>query len=141
MTNKSICLVIAACVISTASFAQTFKDSTVKIGDSVVWRKAFADETPAAFYGGMEGWRKYLEQNLHYPKKAQRKNIEGVVRVQMIVLQDGSVSEIKALNDPGAGLAEEAERVIRDGPKWKPAFQNGRKVTYGFVQTITFQLE
>lgn len=141
MQNKAICLLIAACVFSTASFAQTFKDSTIKVGEAVVIKKAYADEKPAEFRGGMDGWRKYLEQNLQYPKKAQRKKIEGVIRVQLIVTKDGLVSEVKALNDLGYGLAEEAERVIREGPRWKPAFQNGKNVSYSFVQTITFQLQ
>lgn len=107
------------------------KDSTVKLK---------ADEKPATFPGGMNGWKSYLEANLHYPKKAQRKKTEGVVRVQLVVEKDGTVTNVKALNDPGDGLAEEAERVIKEGPNWKPAWQNGKHVTYRFVQTITFQL-
>jgi periplasmic protein TonB len=103
--------------------------------------KHYADEKAASFPGGIEGWRKYLEGNLHYPKKAIKKSIQGVVRIQMVVDAKGKVTEVQALNDPGGGLAAEAERVVKDGPNWIPAFQNGRNVTYRFVQTITFQLE
>jgi TonB family protein len=98
-------------------------------------------EQPAEFPGGMDGWRRYLQRNLQYPEKAQKKNTQGTVKIQLTVLEDGSIEDIKALNDPGDGLAEEAVRIIAKGPKWTPAEQSGRKVTYRFVQTITFQLQ
>lgn len=97
-------------------------------------------EVPAEFPGGLDGWRRYLERNLQYPDAAQENNTSGVVKVQMVVDKDGGISEVQALNDPGDGLADEAVRIIKKGPRWKPAEQNGRKVTYRFVQTVTFQL-
>lgn len=98
-------------------------------------------EVAASFPGGVEGWRRYLLRNLQYPEAAQENGTQGVVRVQMVVDKDGNITEVEALNDPGEGLAEEAKRVIKKGPKWVPAEQNGRKVTYRFVQTVTFQLQ
>lgn len=98
-------------------------------------------EKPAAFPGGLDGWRRYLEGNLSYPKKAVKKKIQGVVRVEMVVDSKGNVWGIKTQNDPGGGLAAEAERVVKDSPRWIPAEQNGKKVTYRFLQNITFQLE
>jgi TonB family protein len=98
-------------------------------------------DNPASFPGGLDGWRRYLERNLQYPKAAQEKGTQGTVNVQMTVSEDGNISDLKALNDPGNGLAEEAERVIKKGPKWVPATQNGKPVNYRFVQTLTFQLQ
>ncbi len=98
-------------------------------------------ERPAEFPGGMEGWRSYLEANLKYPKKAQKRKTQGVVKLRMVVNKDGSVADLVVMSDPGDGLAEEAIRVIQKGPKWVPAWQNGKNVTYRFVQTITFQLQ
>lgn len=98
-------------------------------------------ENPATFEGGPAGWRRFLERNLQYPDAATEAGAQGVVRVQMVVDKLGNVTEVKALNDPGNGLAAEAERVIKKGPKWIPAEQNGQKVTYRFIQSITFQLQ
>lgn len=95
----------------------------------------------ARFPGGIDGWKRFLERNLQYPEIAQENGKQAVVKVQLVVDKEGNVSQVKALNDPGDGLAEEAERVIKKGPKWIPAEQNGQKVTYRFVQTITFQLQ
>jgi protein TonB len=55
--------------------------------------------------------------------------------------REGNISEVQSLNDPGDGLAEEAVRIIKKGPKWKPAEQNGRKVIYRHIQAVTFRLE
>ena len=100
-----------------------------------------AIELAAEFPGGPGAWKRYLERNLQYPGQATDNNTEGVVRVQFVVDADGNISEVKALNDPGDGLAEEAERIIKKGPKWKPAEQNGRKVKCRQIQAITFRLE
>lgn len=98
-------------------------------------------ENPAEFPGGPDAWRRYLERNLQYPEAAQESGTQGVVRVQFIVDKEGNISEVQALNDPGDGLAEEAVRIIKRGPKWTPAEQNGRKVIYRHIQAITFRLE
>lgn len=98
-------------------------------------------ENPAEFPGGQDAWRRYLERSLQYPEAAQENGTQGVVRVQFIVDKEGNISEVQALNDPGEGLSEEAVRIIKKGPKWKPAEQNGRKVIYRHIQSITFRLE
>lgn len=97
-------------------------------------------EESARFPGGIDGWRKYLEHNLNYPISAQKNNTQGIVRVQLVIGKEGKILNVQALNDPGDGLAAEAVRVIKTGPDWIPAMQNGRPVTYRFVQTITFKL-
>ncbi len=98
-------------------------------------------ENPAEFPGGQSEWTRYLQKNLRYPDEAIDNGTQGVVRVQFIVDREGNISEVQSLNDPGDGLAEEAVRIIKKGPKWKPAEQNGRKVIYRHIQAITFRLE
>jgi protein TonB len=62
------------------------------------------------------------------------------VVVSFIVSKDGSISDVKAENDPGYGTKEESIRVIERGPKWKPAVQNGRNVIYRQRQSIVFMV-
>ncbi len=95
-------------------------------------------EIPARFPGD---WKRYLERNLDYPEVAIEKETQGMVKLQFIVDREGAISEITVLNDPGDCLAEEAIRIIRSGPKWKPAEQNGRIVISRHIQTITFRLQ
>lgn len=95
-------------------------------------------ELPAEFPGGADAWRRYLERNLHIPEQAIERGTQGTVSVQFIIDQEGKISQVEALNDPGNGLAEEAVRIIQRGPRWIPAQQNNRKVKYRHIQRITF---
>jgi protein TonB len=98
-------------------------------------------QNPAEFPGGISEWVRYLQKNLQYPETALDMGIVGVVRVQFIVDRDGNISEVQALNDPGEGLSEEAVRIIKKGPKWRPAEQNGHKVIYRHTQAIVFRMD
>jgi protein TonB len=45
---------------------------------------------------------------------------------------------VKALSNHGYGMEEEAVKVIRKGPAWVAAIQNGRPVKAYRKQPITF---
>lgn len=120
----------------------SFAQSPVTISTDSTGDKVFTKvDQPAEFPGGVQGWTEYLQKNLRYPKKAIKKNIQGVVRVQFLVDKAGNISEVMALNDPGGSLAEESVRIIANGPKWRPAEQNGKRVIYRHIQALTFKLE
>lgn len=99
-------------------------------------------EVQAKFPGGQEAWNKYLKRNLDAQTPANEGALAGnyTVTVSFLVSKDGSISEVKALNDPGYGCSAEAVRVIKKGPHWEPAVQNGQKVIYRQVQNITFRV-
>lgn len=82
-----------------------------------------------------------MEANLQYPKKALRRNTQGVARVQFLVDTLGRVSDVSIIDDPGDGLGEEAMRMIRESGRWIPAMRQGRKVRFRHIQAITFRLE
>ncbi len=96
----------------------------------------------AKFPGGDGEWRKYLERNLNrdLPVENGAPPNNYTVVVSFLVDKDGNISEVKAENNPGYGTADEAVRVIKKGPKWIPAVQNGRNVIYRQRQSITFQV-
>lgn len=97
-------------------------------------------ETPASFPGGVMGWARYLEQNLDRDLTSRNRALPGryTVIVSFIVNRDGSISDVKADNDPGYGTAEEAKRMFLKGTKWIPAFQGLSKVKSRQKQSITF---
>lgn len=96
----------------------------------------------AKFPGGPSAWSKYLERNLNsnVPVDNGAPPANYTVVVSFLVDKSGNISEVQALNDPGYGTAQEAVRVIKKGPAWKPAVQNGRNVIYRQKQSITFQV-
>jgi protein TonB len=97
-------------------------------------------EVEAAFPGGEREWRKYLERNLDANTPVDGGAPEGTytVQVQFIVDKEGNISDVKAMTSHGYGMEEEAVKVIKKGPKWVPAIQNGRNVKAYRKQPITF---
>ena len=99
-------------------------------------------EIEASFKGGEGAWKKYLERNLNPNAPVDNGAPEGTytVYVQFVVSKDGSISDVKALTNHGYGMEAEAMRVIKKGPTWIPAVQNGRSVNAYRKQPITFQV-
>lgn len=90
--------------------------------------------------GGMEGWNKYLSNNLKYPTQARRMGIEGTVYVVFVVNTDGTIQDVDVLRGIGGGCDEEAIRVVKAAPKWEPGKQRGRPVRVRMRLPIRFKL-
>jgi TonB-dependent SusC/RagA subfamily outer membrane receptor len=97
---------------------------------------------PAIFNGGEAAWRKYLERNLNSNIPIVNKASPGryTVSIQFIVNPDGTLSDLKALSRIGFGMEEEVIRVIKNGPNWIPAMQNGKAVSSYKTQPVTFSV-
>lgn len=97
-------------------------------------------EVEASFKGGEREWRKFLERNLDANTPVDNGAREGqyTVVVQFVVDKEGKISDVKAITNHGFGMEEEAVKVIRKGPNWVPAVQNGRNVKAYRRQPITF---
>jgi hypothetical protein len=98
---------------------------------------------PPQFHGGKEGWLQFLQKTLKSDVPTQHGAPTGTYKViiSFKVAEDGTVSEVKADNDPGYGTGAEAVRVIKEGSKWIPAQQNGHAVATMTRQTITLRIE
>lgn len=90
--------------------------------------------------GGMGAFYKFVGKSMKYPNQARRMGIEGRVFVQFVVDKDGTLTDIKAVKGIGAGCDEEAVRVLKSAPKWKPGKQRGRPVKVRMILPITFKL-
>jgi protein TonB len=99
-------------------------------------------EIEAKFPGGDAKWRQYLERNCNAQVATDNGAPEGTYTtvVQFIVDKDGNISDVRAMTNHGYGMEEEAVRVIKKGPQWTPAQQNGRSVKAYRKQPITFQV-
>jgi protein TonB len=100
-------------------------------------------EIEAAFPGGDSKWRQYLERNLNANVPVDNNAPEGTYTtvVQFVVDKEGNISDVRAMTNHGYGMEDEAMRVIKKGPKWTPAVQNGRQVKAYRKQPITFQVQ
>lgn len=109
--------------------------------NKLVGVKLFTEaETLPAFPGGPSAWAKYLERNMRRDLPAQNGAPPGkyTVTVSFVVSADGGISHVAAQNNPGYKTVEEAIRLINNGPRWKPALQNGQPVNYQHKQVFTW---
>ena len=90
--------------------------------------------------GGMEGWNKYIAENLKYPKTAKEAKIEGTVYLVFIVDKEGNIANPEILRGIGGGADEEAIRLVKNSPKWTPASQRGEVLNVQMRLPIRFQL-
>jgi protein TonB len=105
--------------------------------DDEVYKAVEVEPEP---YGGDEAWAKFLQKNIHYPPQAAENNVHGKVFLSFIVETDGHLSNIKVEHGVGSGLDEEALRVLKLAPAWKPGIQNGHKVRVMYNIPINFVL-
>lgn len=99
----------------------------------------FVEEQPS-FPGGDEELYKFLAENIQYPALARENNVEGKVFVQFVVEKNGSITQVKLVKDIGSGCGQEAMRVVKSMPKWKPGKQRGTAVRSQFTLPIRFKL-
>ncbi|GAB3931465.1 energy transducer TonB [Larkinella terrae] len=93
------------------------------------------------FPGGMAALGQFLGKNIRYPPAASRANVSGRVFVSFVVNTDGSIQDVSVLKGLGFGTDEEAMRVVKSMPKWRPGKQSGRPVRVKYNLPINFQLE
>ena len=98
------------------------------------------DEMPA-YPGGDQKLMEYVAKNIKYPQIARETGIQGRVFVGFVVEPDGSVSNVKVLRGIGGGCDEEAMRVVKSMPKWKPGKQRGKAVRVSYMLPVNFKLQ
>ena len=128
-------MVIAACMMALGAQAQEKKGTPVpdEVFDVV--------EVMPVYPGGMEGLIKYLSENISYPKDAKEQKISGRVLITFVIEKDGSVTEVTTVKSVFPSLDEEAVRVVKGMPNWKPGMQKGKAVRVKYTLPISFSLD
>lgn len=109
------------------------KKSSGKVYDQV--------EVYPEYPGGAEAMVTYLMANVKYPEPAKKDNVQGKVMVSFNIMKDGSVNDVKVMRGIGSGCDEEAIRVVKGMPKWKPGQNKGKNVNVHMVLPIQFKLD
>ncbi len=105
-----------------------------------IYNTSFLEAMPE-FPGGTTAWTNYLTKNLYYPVFARESGVGGRVVVSFVVEKSGEITDLKVLQGIGGGCDEEAMRVIKKSPFWKPGMQNGKRVRVSYVMPIVFRME
>jgi TonB family protein len=97
-------------------------------------------ELAPEYQGGQKALSKFLGSRLRYPVRARENKVQGKVYIGFIVEKNGSLSDFKVVRGIGGGCDEEAIRVLKLSPIWKPGYANGKPVRTSYTLPITFQL-
>jgi len=102
----------------------------------------YIPDEKASFPGGEKAFDAYIAKNLQYPEEALERGIEGTVWAEVFLDELGNVSKVSFPEARlGFGLNREAERILKNAPRWNPAKHNGKPVKSKFVIPITYEIK
>jgi len=123
---------------STESTSKQIVETTEGYQESEVFDRA---EVMPQFPGGVEKMMLYLKTNLQYPQTAKQNGLEGKVIIKFVIDVDGSIKDPVILKDGiGGGCGDEAIRLVKSMPKWKPGEQRGKPAKVYYTLPVTFRL-
>ncbi|MBO4646035.1 MAG: energy transducer TonB [Bacteroidales bacterium] len=93
------------------------------------------------FPGGITELKKFLAENCQYPQAARDAGWQGTVMVEFVVEKDGSIGPVNVIYGMCPWLDEEACRVVKSMPKWKPGENYDHLCRSYFTLPITFTLQ
>ena len=115
--------------------AKVQKD-TAKSSEKIV---TFVEEMPQ-FPGGDEGLLRYIEKTSKYPLDIKNDKATGMVITTFIITKAGAVENVKIIKSVSPEFDEEALRIIRMMPEWKPGKYKGKTVDVQYNVPIKFKL-
>jgi TonB family protein len=123
-----------------AQITNSVKDTSVTLSspdeDIMV---ATVDEN-AEFPGGRTALNSFFINNIVYPPTAIKDAVSGKVHIMFKVDKKGKVKDIRIVKGIREDLNEEALRVIKLMPVWKPAMYQGKPVSQKMMIPIKFEL-
>ena len=112
--------------------------------DVVITKKVetpfFVVEEMPEFPGGEQVLQKTIASNVVYPSAAREAGIKGKVYVRFVITATGEVDQVQIARGIDPLLDNEAVRVVKMLPKWKPGRQQGTAVSVWYTVPINFQL-
>ena len=97
-------------------------------------------EQMPVFPGGTQGLIEFMRKNLTYPDEAKANNIQGRVMISFVVNEDGHLSDFNVDKSASKALDEEAVRMAKSMPNWKPGVQDGKPVKVRYSIPVNFRM-
>jgi TonB family protein len=124
--------------MATQKYGEKGKNGVIQITLKKTDKTYVAVEEMPEFPGGTEAINPFIKANLQYPKNAVETGITGKVFIDFTITKTGKVENVKISKGLQPLLDEEALRVIRLMPDWKPGTQNGEKVEVKYQLSVSF---
>ncbi|UKK47774.1 energy transducer TonB [Prevotella sp. E9-3] len=98
-------------------------------------------EQMAEFPGGLEAFVTFISENVKYPPECEEKGIEGRVLIDIVIDENGNVTDVKVKKSVDPQLDAEALRVVKLMPKWNPGMDKGKPIKVNYTVPFTFRLK
>ena len=98
------------------------------------------EEMPS-FPGGDIELLRFINDNINYPELAKENNIQGKVILRFCVTYKGTVDQVSIVRGVDPSLDQEAVRVVKMLPLWKPGKQGGKPVNVWYSLPVSFVLK
>lgn len=108
-------------------------------GIGTVFQFAVIEDKPV-FPEGMANLMKFIHANAKYPDIAKEKGIEGKVYVQFVINKQGEIINVFIARGIHPYLDNEALRVVKSMPDWKPGRNRGKAVNVSYIVPVNFKL-
>jgi periplasmic protein TonB len=98
------------------------------------------------FKGGDMAWKRYLLKNFNLDKINEKMTVTELLGCKTYILKfivtiDGSIAGIEFENEVPVVLKDEISKLLKESPKWTPAFKNGKNVNAYKRQPISILIE
>lgn len=142
---------ILTTLLTTEQLVNTAKDGDIK--DTMNYDPELDPEVPAVrepfivveempeYPGGIPELMKFINENISYPREAIMNNIQGRVILKFVVNTDGTIDRIQIIRGIDTSLDNEAIRVVKALPRFKPGKQAGVTVPVWFSLPVLFRLD
>ena len=138
-------LFIFSCILLCCAFKVSCAQDSIVESDSTKYDlpgKIICNVTEQPeFPGGYDSIRSFLSRTLRYPDTAEKQGLEDTVVIRFTIGKKGEVLEPAIKNGMYPSLNQEALRVIRAMPDWRPATQRGRPVEVTLQLPLIFTLD
>ena len=95
-------------------------------------------EVMPEFPGGEGKLLQFIAENIHLPKCVTSATVKGRSIIEFVVEKDGTVSDFKVVRSLNKECDEEAVRVLKTMPKWKPGMERGKPIRVKYTVPVKF---
>ncbi len=130
---KTIQILAFAAIFGSMTLNSIAQNEKVKAGYGV-----HVSITQPEFPGGMDSLKMFIHNNLKYPRQLMDSRTGGSVVIMFIVDKDGKIVDPVVMKGVNPDVNEEALRIIKMMPDWKPGTNGGMPVNKQYILPIDF---
>ncbi|TWR30025.1 TonB family protein [Mucilaginibacter pallidiroseus] len=124
------------------TFEEKYADGVLVSGssfhDGITTTYATNRDVPAKFVGGDAAFSRFLAKQIRYPAPDRDRRVQGTVVLSFDIEKDGSLSNMRVVQNVSPTLDAESLRVLRTSPNWQPATKFGLPVKVSYNVPIAF---